>query len=154
AEAKDDLTIASGLGWSSQENIVLPQMLKVLVAEDHPVNQKLIQKVLQKMGFPDVVIAGNGQEAVEHFQTGTYNLILMDMQMPVMDGLEASQKIRQLSQSDEFPIIIALTANAMPEDRKRCLAAGMNDYLSKPFKPASLLRLLGQYAKKLHHQPI
>ncbi|MEL6591646.1 MAG: response regulator, partial [Bacteroidota bacterium] len=68
--------------------------------------------------------------------------------------LEASQKIRQLSQSDEFPIIIALTANAMPEDRKRCLAAGMNDYLSKPFKPASLLRLLGQYAKKLHHQPI
>lgn len=129
---------------------LLAQSLRVLVAEDHPVNQKLISKVLQKMGFPSVQIAVNGIEAVDAYQNGDFNLILMDMQMPQMDGLEASRQIREISQDDRNPVIIALTANAMPEDREKCIAAGMNDYLSKPFKPDALLKLLGQYAKELN----
>ncbi|MFK7923396.1 MAG: response regulator [Bacteroidia bacterium] len=129
---------------------LLTQSLRVLVAEDHPVNQKLIRKVLEKMGFPDVQIAANGIEAVEAYQSGDFNLILMDMQMPQMDGLEASRQIREISQDDRNPVIIALTANAMPEDREKCIAAGMNDYLSKPFKPDALLKLLGQYSKEFN----
>ncbi|MEL7530686.1 MAG: response regulator, partial [Bacteroidota bacterium] len=127
----------------------LTQSLRVLVAEDHPVNQKLIRKVLQKMGFSSITIANNGCEAVQAYQEGDFNLILMDMQMPQMDGLEASRQIREISQNHHHPIIIALTANAMPEDREKCLAAGMNDYLSKPFKPDALLALLLQYAQEL-----
>ncbi|MEM6345652.1 MAG: response regulator [Bacteroidota bacterium] len=128
---------------------LLTQSLQVLVAEDHPVNQKLIRKVLQRMGFSAITIANNGCEAVKSFQEGTFNLILMDMQMPQMDGLEATRQIRQISQNKHHPIIIALTANAMPEDREKCLSAGMNDYLSKPFKPDALLALLVQYAQEL-----
>ncbi len=127
----------------------LTQSLKVLVAEDNPVNQKLIRKVLQKMGFSNITIAANGCEAVTAYEEGDFNLILMDMQMPQMDGLEATRQIRQISQDAHHPIIIALTANAMPEDREKCLNAGMNDYLSKPFKPAALLTLLVQYAQEL-----
>ena len=131
---------------SSQQTKSRLQSLRILVAEDHPVNQKLIRKVLEKMGFGQITIAANGLEAVQTWQEENQNLILMDMQMPRMDGLEATQKIRELSNNKLSPVIIALTANAMPEDRERCLATGMNDYLSKPFKPDELLGLLDKYA--------
>ena len=103
--------------------------LRVLVAEDNPVNQLVIKKVLQKLSItPDVV--GNGQEALTLCQEKAYDLVLMDVQMPVMDGLEATKAIHR--HVDTAPYIIALTANAMDGDRELCLAAGMDEYMSKP----------------------
>ncbi len=103
--------------------------LRVLVAEDNPVNQLVIKKVLQKLSItPDLV--GNGQEALTLCQEKAYDLVLMDVQMPVMDGLEATKAIHR--HVDAAPYIIALTANAMDGDRELCLAAGMDEYMSKP----------------------
>ncbi|MEM1416613.1 MAG: ATP-binding protein, partial [Myxococcota bacterium] len=110
--------------------------LRVLLAEDNAVNQKVATKLLQRLGItPDV--ASNGAEAVELVHQARYDLILMDMQMPVMDGLQATRTIRE-SGLDPQPRILALTANAMPEDRKRCLDAGMDGFLAKPLRLETL----------------
>lgn len=109
--------------------------LKILYAEDNPVNQKLIILMLQSMGLK-VDIANNGQEAVEMAAKKYYNIILMDISMPVMDGLEASQHIIQNSSSR--PIIIAATANMAEVDKRKCFEAGMNDFLSKPINQEEL----------------
>ena len=119
--------------------------LEVLVVEDNPVNQELAERLLKKRGCR-VTLANNGAEAVECFENGHFDLIFMDMQMPVMDGIEATESIRSREMrrswvvSDEFQqvYIIAMTANAMDGDRERCLEAGMNDYVSKPIKPQEL----------------
>jgi len=108
--------------------------LSILLAEDNPVNQKVAQNMLQRLGYR-ADIAGNGREAVEAIQRRHYDIILMDMQMPEMSGLEASTRIRELfPEPPRRPWIVALTANAMKEFRKDCLDAGMDDYLSKPVK--------------------
>lgn len=107
------------------------QSLSVLVAEDNTVNQKLIMKLLDKLGYRDVMLAGNGRQALERVSLGGVELVLMDMQMPEMDGLDATRAIRQSNLSRQ-PHIIALTANAFDEDRERCQQAGMDDFLSKP----------------------
>lgn len=109
--------------------------LKILYAEDNPVNQKLIILMLQSMGLK-VDIANNGQEALEMAAKKYYNIILMDISMPVMDGLEASQHIIQNSSSR--PIIIAATANMAEVDKRKCFEAGMNDFLSKPINQEEL----------------
>lgn len=118
--------------------------LRVLLAEDHDINRFLATKLLEDAGI-EVFHAENGQEAIELFKTQPVELILMDMQMPVLDGLDATRFIRK-SMSKEVPII-ALTANAIKGDEQRCLDAGMNDYVSKPFEPAVLFgkmaRLIG-----------
>jgi PAS domain S-box-containing protein len=105
----------------------------LLVAEDDLVNQKVIRKILGDLGCT-VTIAGNGLEALELFKKDTYDMILMDMQMPEMDGLQATQQIRLFEQEEmKSPtVIMALTANATKTDRDRCIASGMNDFLSKP----------------------
>ena len=105
--------------------------LKILVAEDNLINQKLIQRVLYKLGY-QIEMAENGVEAVNRMNDQGYDLILMDVQMPEMDGLEATKQIRMRSYKQ--PYIIALTANAMPEDRRICINAGMDDYIGKPMK--------------------
>ena len=124
---------------------------RILVAEDNAVNQKLAVRMLDRLGYqPDVV--SNGQEAVAAFEQETYAAIVMDCQMPTMDGYEATRRIREQEQKPDasgprahIPII-ALTANAMPGDRERCKAVGMDDYLSKPVKTDDLGRILQRWA--------
>ena len=106
--------------------------LKVLVVEDHPVNQKIALGLLAKLGVA-ADLAENGAMAVERVRSGSYQVVLMDMQMPVMDGMDATRAIRSLALSTQ-PWIIAQTANAFDTDRERCLEAGMDDFLSKPFR--------------------
>jgi len=124
----------------SEEFAVLHPM-NILIAEDNLINQKLATRVLSKLGYGSE-IANNGREAVEKMQTGNFNLILMDMLMPEMDGLEATRAIRasQIKQ----PRIVAMTANALPEDKENCLKAGMDDYISKPINLEALQTMLKQ----------
>ena len=112
--------------------------LRVLVAEDNPVNQKLTMTLLKKSGhFPK--LAPNGLRAVELFQSDEFDLILMDVQMPKMDGLQATREIRGLSATGSRIPILAMTAHATESDRDKCLAAGFDDYLAKPFRSVDLL---------------
>ena len=122
--------------------------VKILLVEDHPINQITTKKVLTAWSpHVSVEIAANGQKAVEMMQQNRYDLVLMDLQMPVMDGFEATQAIREFS---NVPII-ALTANASVSEQERCLKAGMNDYLTKPFKPEELYnKVLGVLALVLN----
>ena len=125
--------------------------LRVLLVEDHPVNQKLATHLLQRWGHR-VTLAHNGQEALDAVGAGQpFDLLLMDMQMPVMDGIEATRHIRALEALRGWPAlpIIAMTANAMQGDREDCLAAGMNDYLSKPMRPDELSDKLALWAPTL-----
>ena len=105
--------------------------LDILIAEDNVDNQKLIQIFLKKLGY-QVKIASNGVEAINAVKTAKYDLVFMDVQMPFLDGLTATRLIREYTREFYRPIIVALTANAMKEDRDACFEAGMNDYISKP----------------------
>jgi CheY-like chemotaxis protein len=120
--------------------------VRVLVAEDNAVNQRLVKRMLEKMGYlPD--IAADGYQAVSFAMANRYDLIIMDCSMPEMDGYQATAEIRRLNQEGalrRIPII-ALTANALPEDRERCLAAGMDDYLSKPIARDDLRAMLEKH---------
>ena len=114
----------------------------ILLAEDNQVNQKLAQKLLDKMGHR-VVLASNGMEALRALDSEHFDLVLMDVQMPEMDGFEATTKIRmQERQSGEHIPVIAMTAHAMTGDRERCLKAGMDDYISKPIHPKELRKII------------
>ncbi|MGH8714227.1 MAG: GAF domain-containing protein [Casimicrobiaceae bacterium] len=117
--------------------------LRILLAEDNVVNQKLALRLLQQMGYR-ADLASNGIEAIESVQRQTYDVVLMDVQMPEMDGLEASRRIIARWQPRERPRIIAMTANAMQGDRDMCLAAGMDDYLTKPIRVDRLVEALNQ----------
>ncbi|MGH7995584.1 MAG: ATP-binding protein [Opitutaceae bacterium] len=120
--------------------------LRVLIAEDNPVNQKVALGLLQRLGYAADFVA-NGREAVARVQQTSYDLVLMDLQMPEIDGLEASRRIRRLDLPAGQPKIVALTANAMKGDRELCLASGMDDYVAKPVKlqdvSAVIRRLFG-----------
>lgn len=118
--------------------------LRIVIAEDNIVNLKLIVRVLNKLGYyPD--IAGNGVEVIRFLELNTYDVVLMDIQMPLMDGLEATRIIR--ATHAEQPAIVAMTANAMQEDKDACMLAGMNDYLSKPLKIEALLKVLARISQ-------
>ncbi|WP_207429069.1 two-component regulator propeller domain-containing protein [Pedobacter sp. SYSU D00535] len=128
------------------ENFAVAHPLDILIAEDNLINQKLALRVLSKLGY-QAEIANNGKEAVQMMEQKGYDLILMDMLMPEMDGLEATRKIR--ASLPKQPEIIAMTANALPEDRETCLAAGMNEYISKPIRLENLIDLLKKTADKI-----
>ncbi|MBS1161775.1 MAG: response regulator [Proteobacteria bacterium] len=121
----------------------LQPALDVLLVEDHPLNQKLAVSLLEKWGHR-TTIANNGQEAVVRYAERSFDVILMDMQMPVMSGIEATRRIRHYEKQSALPHtpIIAMTANAMQSDRDACLAAGMDDYLAKPISAKELLEKL------------
>jgi len=126
--------------------------VRVLLVEDNPVNQKVAIRMLQKLGCV-VELAENGQQALEKLERASYDIVLMDMQMPVMDGLTATRLLRQREQqTGHHQVVIALTANAMQTDRELCLEAGMDDYLSKPLTldalQVMLLRWVAQHKQR------
>ncbi|MCH7979501.1 MAG: response regulator [Acidobacteria bacterium] len=120
---------------------------RVLVVEDNAVNQKVATRMLEKLGCR-VDIAANGKEAVEMVQAFPYDLVFMDWQMPVMDGIEATVHIRLQEKGGTHLPIVAMTAHARAEDRERCLAVGMDGYISKPIRPQELLEVLERYLPK------
>ena len=112
--------------------------LRILLAEDNVVNQRLTSRLLEKMGHT-VTIAGNGQIALQFMAEEDFDLVAMDMQMPIMDGLEATEKIRvNEKKSGRHVAIVAMTANAFEEDRERCRQAGMDGYIAKPVSSKSI----------------
>jgi len=115
--------------------------LRILLAEDNAVNQKLALRLLQQMGYR-ADLAANGIEAVESVQRQAYDVVLMDVQMPELDGLDATRQICQLLPPARRPRIVAMTANAMQGDREMCMAAGMDDYLAKPIRVDRLVEAL------------
>ncbi|NET90529.1 MAG: response regulator [Kamptonema sp. SIO1D9] len=120
--------------------------LEVLLVEDHPTNQQVILGQLEMLGCV-ADCASNGEEALLFLSKKSYNLVLMDCQMPVLDGYETTRQIRQKEGQNNHTVVIALTAHAMPEDRNKCLAAGMDDYLSKPVVLEGLAEILERWAK-------
>jgi CheY-like chemotaxis protein len=120
----------------------------VLLVEDNRINQRLASKLLEDRGYR-VTLAENGQLALDALAQARFAAVLMDMQMPVMDGLEATRRIRarEAAEARARTPIIAMTANAMQGDRERCLAAGMDDYISKPINADELFRQLEGWAQ-------
>jgi two-component system sensor histidine kinase/response regulator len=119
--------------------------LRILVAEDNEVNRRVALRILEKEGH-QVVMVGDGKKALEILRVQTFDLVLMDIQMPEMDGLEATRAIREgEGQTGKHIPIIALTAHAMSGDRERCLEAGTDDYISKPINARALLDLLEKH---------
>jgi len=113
--------------------------LNILIAEDNIVNQKLIERILHKLGY-HTETASDGIQVLSSIAKKEYNVILMDIRMPEMDGLEATREIRQMAIKQ--PYIIAMTANAMSNDREECLDNGMNDYLAKPLSTDEIINSL------------
>ena len=129
--------------------------MRILVAEDNLVNQRLALRLLEKRGHR-VVVASNGREALAALEEDTFDLVLMDIQMPEMDGMEATAKIREKENlTGRHQPVVALTAHAMKGDQELCLAAGMDDYLTKPIRPQELDKLLDKYAGRApDRQPV
>jgi CheY-like chemotaxis protein len=140
-------------GLPHREENLIPRLAehfpyRILMAEDNPINQKVAQMMLQKLGYrPEIV--GNGMEAIEALQRQEYDVVFLDVQMPVMDGLQAARQIGSQFPLEKRPVLVALTAHAMAGDREQFLGAGMDDYLSKPVTVASLLAVLHNVQPKL-----
>jgi CheY-like chemotaxis protein len=135
------------------ESLAANYPLRILLAEDNLVNQKVAVRLLRKLGYQTEVV-GNGAQAIEASQRQAYDLILMDIQMPTMDGLTATQHIRQRNPAPNYPWIVALTANVLESDRQACLEAGMNDYLAKPIQTDRLIEVLRDaWASSADHLP-
>jgi CheY-like chemotaxis protein len=130
--------------------------IQILLAEDYPTNQQIAMRHLKKAGYR-VDLAENGQQAVDAYKKKHYDIIFMDIQMPEMDGYEATAKIRaregepenRNSQSATRAVIIAMTAHATTKDQKKCLDSGMDDYISKPLRRTELLALVDKWANKI-----
>ena len=129
----------------AQEDNSLVDGMEVLLAEDNLVNQKVATKHLEKLGC-QVTVVGNGKLALEAVQEKTYDMVFMDCQMPEMDGYESTESIRRLEGEVAQTVIIAMTAHAMAGDREKCLASGMDDYISKPFDADDLIRVIREWA--------
>ena len=125
--------------------------LRILLVEDNPINQKVASRVLENAGH-SVTIAVNGAEAVDHVTERHFDLVLMDVMMPEMDGLSATVAIRESEHgTDRHVPIVALTANAMQGDREKCLEAGMDGYVSKPIQPPLLFEEIAQTLRRFRN---
>ncbi len=133
AQPRDEPAFDAALGRSHP--------LRILVAEDNATNRRLVVAILGRLGYEADVVE-NGVEAIQAVEAGGYDVVLMDVQMPEIDGLEATRHIRQVVVGEKQPRIVAMTANAMQGDRELCLAAGMDDYVSKPIRVEELVRAL------------
>lgn len=122
--------------------------LKILVAEDNLINRKLVISILKRMGY-NVSYVTNGQEAVDMVRQMDFDIVLMDIQMPVMSGVEATIKIKSEVPHNRQPLIIALTANSEVEDKETCLKSGMVDYMSKPINLSVLQNVLSKWGNYL-----
>ncbi|MFD2672578.1 response regulator [Marinicrinis sediminis] len=124
------------------------EQLRILLAEDHPANMKLALKMLQILGY-SAEVAANGDEVLELLERHDFDVVLMDIQMPLMDGMETTRAIQDRFSEAKRPVIIALTASAMRGDRERFLEAGMHDYLSKPIDFHQLQQVLDKWKRKM-----
>jgi PAS domain S-box-containing protein len=131
-------------GGEQKETQPLAQGMRILVAEDNAVNQKVAMRMLEKLGIRADFVS-NGREACQALAMSPYDLVFMDVQMPEMDGLEATRTIRAMRNIAHQPIIVAMTANALKGDKERCLEAGMDDYISKPVRIPELAEMLGKW---------
>jgi CheY-like chemotaxis protein len=128
---------------AAEDATVEASPLRILLAEDSAVNQKVALALLAKLGYRADVV-GNGLEALSALERERYDVVLMDVQMPELDGLDATRRICERWPAGERPRIVAMTANAMEEDREACFAAGMDDYVAKPIRPEALAEALRQ----------
>lgn len=147
----------SQTGFASKEPFFPPNdntksKLRILVAEDNPVNRKVACKQLENLGY-SADVASNGEEVLQRLENQVYDIIFMDCQMPVLDGYTTTKMVRQRWPNHEtdilYPVVIAMTANAMSEDREKCLDVGMNDYISKPVRKDRLRDILTNWSQKL-----
>lgn len=126
------------------EESLIRDNIKLLLVDDNEINLKVGKYLLEKIGYkPDT--ASNGLEAYNHFRKNDYDVIFMDVDMPIMNGFESTQKIREYTKNDTSPIIVAMTANAMQGDREKCLESGMNDYIPKPIKIDTIKTILNKW---------
>ena len=145
SDSKKQILTKHSLGENFQRRKAERKRLKILVAEDNITNQLVAKSILSKLGYSIDMVA-NGQEVLDILETVRYDLILMDCLMPVMDGYDATRAIRKQEESSDRHIpVIAMTANAMGGDREKCLAVGMDDYISKPVEPGSLAKMIDNY---------
>lgn len=137
---------ATGLGEDAEADASDGGALSILLVDDNRINLKVGQKLLRKIGH-EVDLAGSGSEAIDRCVALDYDVVLMDIEMPGMDGLETAARIRERAAHDHRPYIVALTANAMVSDRESYLQAGMDDYLSKPIDEEALVASLDSAAR-------
>jgi CheY-like chemotaxis protein len=142
ASSEPRVTLQRAPESATDPDLAVRHPLQILLAEDNAVNQKLALRLLQNMGYR-ADVANDGVQTIAALEAADYNVVLMDVQMPELDGLEATRRIRA-QWPDRQLHIIAMTANAMPGDRDACIAAGMNDYVSKPIRPPELAAALGR----------
>jgi CheY-like chemotaxis protein len=140
---------------NTDQDVPEKKNVHILIAEDNVVNQRVVLRMLERGGYSADVV-GNGEEAVKALSCKTYDMVLMDVQMPDMDGLEATKIIRESNNgitNKDIPII-ALTAHAMKGDRERCLQAGMDDYLTKPIAPDALRECVERWGERKDAKPV
>lgn len=128
-----------------QDIIARIRGLRVLLVEDNEFNQMIAEEILTEQAGLLVTVAANGQNAIDLLETSVFDLVLMDVRMPVLDGYQATKKIRSDFKLARLPII-AMTADSTEQDRAECLSAGMNDYVSKPINPSEIFTILAKWA--------